>query len=534
MDFIDRVATRETLQQKENLVNKLGKSVAVLEARIAELKNEIALCKDKLSPFRRLPPELVVEICHYFAPSRRSGLTRTTGSRVKLPWTLGHICRSWRRIALSLGRLWSFVDCGLTHPYDLDEATLSTPYDEHKEEVYFTQLPVRGYGSMSNSEEAEQEFWELQEGFTIERRLDQIETCVQRSGSRLISLRIDDGVALPILNGVLNHSRRLGELIWNNNPCQFAIDALHGRDLRFLHTLTLIGRSPDPEQLWIPNLTDLTLVDIGMWGQCAHIPWSRLKRYCEQRCTGDDRGMMESYRQFTHLEVLHIDQPQRDYDSDEPGSTPCDFSPRSVCLPYLHTASFIRTSLKVIQLFDMPKLQVYSVEDEWYTPDDLLNRLPPSSSHIDTLRLRYWDTPGHIYGVPDFYSDDDEVLMDVGRLLQMYPYLKNLAINIPQFIANHHISQLIASKEFGRKLEFIRFSSNSLRPGWEWPKLVEMLRTRFQLKTQGGAARLKRFEYLNRSGDRRIVTGLETLRRIEGWDIRVIESPGVDIEDEEF
>ncbi|KAJ7761231.1 hypothetical protein DFH07DRAFT_1059884 [Mycena maculata] len=58
-----------------------------------------------LSPIRRVPVELVCEI---FSWAAESPCTRQIGPHtvVRPPWHLGHICRSWRQIALGYPSLW--------------------------------------------------------------------------------------------------------------------------------------------------------------------------------------------------------------------------------------------------------------------------------------------------------------------------------------------------------------------------------------------------------------------------------------------
>ncbi|KAJ7622429.1 hypothetical protein FB45DRAFT_1091395, partial [Roridomyces roridus] len=55
-----------------------------------------------LSPIRRLPPELVAEILK-LVPFTRKIEDKTIRQP---PWTLGHICRSWRETALGCPFLW--------------------------------------------------------------------------------------------------------------------------------------------------------------------------------------------------------------------------------------------------------------------------------------------------------------------------------------------------------------------------------------------------------------------------------------------
>ncbi|KAJ7069092.1 hypothetical protein C8F01DRAFT_1245299 [Mycena amicta] len=58
-----------------------------------------------LSPAKRLPPEL---LCDIFRHSLSDGYV--SGSRrSRPPWTLGHICHSWRITALAYPFLWSFI-----------------------------------------------------------------------------------------------------------------------------------------------------------------------------------------------------------------------------------------------------------------------------------------------------------------------------------------------------------------------------------------------------------------------------------------
>ncbi|KAJ7056421.1 hypothetical protein C8F01DRAFT_1257691 [Mycena amicta] len=60
-----------------------------------------------LAPATRLPPELVCHILRYALPD-----DYVSGSRESVPWTLGHICRSWRVTALADSFLWSFITLG--------------------------------------------------------------------------------------------------------------------------------------------------------------------------------------------------------------------------------------------------------------------------------------------------------------------------------------------------------------------------------------------------------------------------------------
>ncbi|KAJ7685575.1 hypothetical protein DFH06DRAFT_949733, partial [Mycena polygramma] len=74
----------------------------VSEARL--LRATIRQHQGVLSPIRCLPPEIVGEIFLYFVPAL-GGNHHVPVARS--PWRLGHICRYWRSVALSVQSLWS-------------------------------------------------------------------------------------------------------------------------------------------------------------------------------------------------------------------------------------------------------------------------------------------------------------------------------------------------------------------------------------------------------------------------------------------
>ncbi|KAF9463462.1 hypothetical protein BDZ94DRAFT_1122391, partial [Collybia nuda] len=90
--------------------------VDVLDDRIADLNAELAwlldqrslresqaaVCSSLLSPFRRLPTEILGEIFLYCLPEARY----RTASRNQAPLLLGQICSRWRGIALGMSKLW--------------------------------------------------------------------------------------------------------------------------------------------------------------------------------------------------------------------------------------------------------------------------------------------------------------------------------------------------------------------------------------------------------------------------------------------
>ncbi|KAJ7230888.1 hypothetical protein C8J57DRAFT_1092348, partial [Mycena rebaudengoi] len=100
-------AVQGVLDEKSIALSALKAQIAALESKPEDLRqnretliSEIGKFGAILSPIRHLPPEIVGEIFLYFAPALHIGASGC-------PWKLAHICRLWRVIALSLGRLWS-------------------------------------------------------------------------------------------------------------------------------------------------------------------------------------------------------------------------------------------------------------------------------------------------------------------------------------------------------------------------------------------------------------------------------------------
>ncbi|KAK0443295.1 hypothetical protein EV421DRAFT_1805956 [Armillaria borealis] len=98
-------------------LDTLRKAVASLEAQMSRLLSLKHECEAILSPFRRLPPEMLMEILrrswtsyercsHARCDMHRSGFNVFIIERG--PWYLGHVCRSWRDTVENLcPDLWS-------------------------------------------------------------------------------------------------------------------------------------------------------------------------------------------------------------------------------------------------------------------------------------------------------------------------------------------------------------------------------------------------------------------------------------------
>ncbi|KAK0491712.1 hypothetical protein EDD18DRAFT_539430 [Armillaria luteobubalina] len=96
----DRVAELDSLiDSTTSLLRYLTKD------RNQALENE-ANARKILSPSRRLPPELLTEIFMHSLP------LHSVGPRLdprQFPWTLSHVCRQWREVAICTPELWSRI-----------------------------------------------------------------------------------------------------------------------------------------------------------------------------------------------------------------------------------------------------------------------------------------------------------------------------------------------------------------------------------------------------------------------------------------
>ncbi|KAF9050484.1 hypothetical protein BJ165DRAFT_1458329 [Panaeolus papilionaceus] len=82
----------------------LHPSVAILDHKISQVDRFITDHKAVISPLRRLPPELLQEIFGHW----HSWPSRWTKWGY-LPWVLGHVCQTWRQIALNTPTLWNGI-----------------------------------------------------------------------------------------------------------------------------------------------------------------------------------------------------------------------------------------------------------------------------------------------------------------------------------------------------------------------------------------------------------------------------------------
>ncbi|KAF7317413.1 hypothetical protein HMN09_00477700 [Mycena chlorophos] len=123
---IDISLTRSALTEIKHRLSTLNTSIDTLrsaldaqKAAYKSVKRTQRAMKSVLSPIRRLPAEILGEIfVHY-----------TKNNEGTAPWKLGHICHSWRIVALGLPALWAEVhvlyDAGTTRKREATAAQLS-------------------------------------------------------------------------------------------------------------------------------------------------------------------------------------------------------------------------------------------------------------------------------------------------------------------------------------------------------------------------------------------------------------------------
>ncbi|KAJ6454390.1 hypothetical protein C8R45DRAFT_1037970 [Mycena sanguinolenta] len=111
------------------IIQNSGARLASLDAEISRIKAHLTQLEEQrtvistyhaqnlsmLSPFRRMPPEILGEI---FSWTIRPDVCGTENS----PWVLTHVCGNWRTVALSKSSLWSliYIDFSVKQKYPLE------------------------------------------------------------------------------------------------------------------------------------------------------------------------------------------------------------------------------------------------------------------------------------------------------------------------------------------------------------------------------------------------------------------------------
>ncbi|KAJ7036638.1 hypothetical protein C8F04DRAFT_1257864 [Mycena alexandri] len=116
VDLVDSIIsqTESSMERVDDEITRLRQRLAQLEDRKTALSLHLARNKAILSPLRRMPPELLLEIFSWTLPSILFLRRQDQFDVTDVPWILGHISSNWRAVALSSPSLWSVVAVNYT------------------------------------------------------------------------------------------------------------------------------------------------------------------------------------------------------------------------------------------------------------------------------------------------------------------------------------------------------------------------------------------------------------------------------------
>ncbi|KAF7371186.1 ABC protein [Mycena sanguinolenta] len=120
VELVDSVVseTEKCLERIDDRIARLRSRLAQLEHQRLSLSKHLARNKSILSPLRRLPDEILVEIFSWTLPSIVTMRRRGSFDVTQPPWILGHISSRWRAVALASPSLWSLVAVNYTGTVD--------------------------------------------------------------------------------------------------------------------------------------------------------------------------------------------------------------------------------------------------------------------------------------------------------------------------------------------------------------------------------------------------------------------------------
>ncbi|KAJ7160725.1 hypothetical protein C8R46DRAFT_955552 [Mycena filopes] len=503
-----RLLAEETVRNKQAQLVNLDKVISAvqltlrnLQADRAELAAEANQYSSVLSPIRRLPAEMISEIFLYFAPV--SHFDVLDGTRVTLPWTLGHICRFWRAISLSLGELWSVLDVPRV------SANCRAPEflrDVDDYEKWLTDPPLDAC-----------DLREYREGYAIEMALDYITTCLRRSGNRPLSFRFDQqlgSATFPVANTLSKNLLRFHEVAFvdpTNDLVEYlCVESEFSDNLRAIGVVSSWHSYQSlPARLFmnVGNLTDLSLTNVILpLDASLSLPWPQLLRYREQRCTWTSLSQLSAaYGGLVNLRELWWECPRLLFRLAIPD--------KSFLLPNLRVARFHfdDDGVDLPRTLVMPVLQAFSIETS--TRTHFRSCLPTSSPDVKILQLRI----------------DGFLQSNLTYALAMFPEITQLTLDARHghLISNADVSDLIpmlGQPTLAPHLGILRLSNRSFRnKECQWTTLADMLHARFR-PTVHGVTPLRRFDFFTGpcSNDLHVATALTNLGRQNRWDIRVV------------
>ncbi|KAJ7113993.1 hypothetical protein C8R44DRAFT_796050 [Mycena epipterygia] len=141
-------------------ISRLRDRLSHLEDERDSLSNQLARNKSILSPLRRMPPEILLEIFSRTLPSILTARRRERFDVKNVPWVLGHISSHWRAVALASPSLWSLV--AVNYTAFVEDPASSYPYPMLETQLARAQtLKIHFYASAKSESFAQTEMFKF-------------------------------------------------------------------------------------------------------------------------------------------------------------------------------------------------------------------------------------------------------------------------------------------------------------------------------------------------------------------------------------
>ncbi|KAK0438034.1 hypothetical protein EV421DRAFT_1906877 [Armillaria borealis] len=367
-DMMARAADDIALAEKE--IKSLRAQIREKKADIWALGRVIDDCNTVLSPIRKLPTDIILEIFRAVVQERYDVFEITRG-----PWILTHIYKTWRTLACTYGALWSSANItnvtsrgktfSLQNPAMLLQTALKRSgtfplsvwfdYKTKKRQAAYRYSEINLPPMVSNSGELSASTEDDEEGVLSN---GSSSTCgvIGKSFAKL-------SIECQLVTVLIRHSRRLKHLNINVStpPALKCLRALNGRldRLETLHiSLRWGGRIPNELQesfSMAPMLHSVRLNELSL-ASTLHLPLSQL-RFLDHQLQNIRSDVWRTTVQTILLQGSHL----------------TDYGPPSPQAPYNSEMPRI----------DNPLIRTFRVRD-WYVLDYF--RLPG----IDELHIRHF------------------------------------------------------------------------------------------------------------------------------------------------
>ncbi|KAH9487421.1 hypothetical protein JR316_0001496 [Psilocybe cubensis] len=432
---IDRAQIRQLLVEPEAALAKIDDDIRRLQALVDEIRQQKASLDETihehyllLTPFRRLPDDILTEIFCWTLPDMHNALMSSS----EPPLLLGRVCSRWRSLAYHTPRLWSTLHVPLPVPPSHNGLTYWMPSEA------FQQLSVDFEGK-------------------FRRHCQAVVDWLNRSGSRPLSLSINprDSVShthqqyfRPYLEILLAFSDRWHKLEISipSTECSSLIASIPASSvpkLRYLHLK--FSRRSAHENVWArsgilktPTLRVLYLSGFPFrlsglemnWSQVTHLILSdNSNAIARQKRV----SLEEAYRIFSlcknlqHVTLDIIDTPDAVSPTD-----PLD-------LPYLESLAIIDGAhciATLIECFNVPSLRIISYHTNFW----------PSTARRSPLILLLLRTNNRV----EVLTTDLQFFMvsDIIECMELVPSLRCL-VNVR--------SKLGVSREQARSRSYLPF-----------------------------------------------------------------------------